>query len=65
MTNESEDFASWVDGIVTTPKAEVLNIVAQNDLLLQKYKIVYNFYLDKGIDLHELQAYLQSILDNL
>lgn len=65
MSNESEDFATWVDGIVTTPKETVLEIVAANDRLLQKYQLVYNFYLEKGIDLHVLQAYLQSILDNL
>lgn len=65
MSNESEDFATWVDGIVTTPKEEVLAIAAGNDLLLQKYKIVYNFYLEKGIDLHSIQEYLQNVLDNL
>lgn len=65
MTNESEDFASWIDGIVTTPRDEVLGIVSANDLLNQKYQMVYNFYLDKGIDLHELQAYLQDILNNI
>ncbi|WP_126973266.1 substrate import-associated zinc metallohydrolase lipoprotein [Gynurincola endophyticus] len=65
MSNESEDFATWVDGIVTTPKADVLVIAAGNDLLAQKYKIVYNFYLDKGIDLHFIQEYLQNVLDNL
>ena len=65
MTNESEDFASWVDGIVTTPKEDVLEIAAQNNYLSQKYQLVYNFYLEKGIDLHEIQEYLQSILDNL
>ncbi len=65
MSNESEDFATWVDGIVTTPKATVLEIVSENDFLQQKYKIVYNFYLEKGIDLHVIQEYLQSILDNL
>lgn len=62
MTNESEDFATWVDGIVTTPKDEVLTIVAANDLLKRKYTLVYNFYLSKGIDLHLLQEYLQTIL---
>ncbi len=65
MTNESEDFASWVDGIVTTPKDEVLAVVSANEYLLQKYQLVYNFYLEKGIDLHVLQEYLQQILNNL
>ncbi|WP_461531962.1 substrate import-associated zinc metallohydrolase lipoprotein [Sinomicrobium sp.] len=65
MTNESEDFATWVDGLVTNPKEEVLEIVSANDLLNQKYQMVYNFYLDRGIDIHELQVYLQQILDDL
>lgn len=65
MTNESEDFATWVDGLVTTPKDEVMTIISANELLRQKYQLVYNFYLQKGIDIHELQEYLQTILDNL
>ena len=65
MTNESEDFATWVDGLVTTPKADVLDIVAANELLAQKYQLVYNFYLSKGIDLHLLQEYLQDIINNI
>lgn len=65
MSNESEDFATWVDGIVTTPKENVLLIADENTFLQQKYKMVYNFYLEKGIDLHVLQAYLQNVLDNL
>lgn len=63
MTSEGEDFATWVDGIVTTPKADVLTIAESNDLLNRKYKMVYNFYLDKGIDLHVLYDYLQTILN--
>jgi len=65
MTNESEDFATWVDGLMTTPKEEVMEIVEANDYLKQKYLLVYNFYLDKGIDIHVLQEYLQDILTNL
>lgn len=65
MTNESEDFASWVDGLVTTPKADVMDIVNANQFLSQKYQLVYNFYLDKGIDLHLLQEYLQDILNHI
>lgn len=65
MTNESEDFATWVDGIVTTSKEDVLEIASQNELLNQKYQLVYNFYLDKGIDIHVLQEYLQDVLNNI
>ncbi len=65
MTGENEDFATWVDGLVTTPKDEVLQIVSANDLLSQKYQMVYNFYLQKGIDIHVMQEYLQSILNSI
>lgn len=65
MTNEAEDFATWVDGLVTTPKDEVMGIVSANELLKQKYQMVYNFYLQKGIDIHELQAYLQDVLNSI
>ncbi len=65
MTNEAEDFATWVDGLVTTPKAEVLTIVSANELLSQKYQMVYNFYLEKGIDIHVLQEYLQGVLNSI
>ncbi|ERJ59893.1 substrate import-associated zinc metallohydrolase lipoprotein [Sphingobacterium paucimobilis] len=65
MINENEDFATWVDGIVTTPKQQMLDIVAANNLLSQKYQMIYNFYLDKGIDIHVLQEYLQSLIDKL
>lgn len=65
MTNESEDFATWVDGLVTTDKQDVLNMIAENELLKQKYQMVYNFYLDLGIDLHVLQEYLNDNLNKI
>src|SRR5690606_38410880 len=58
MSNESEDFASFVDGIVGNPKAEVLAIVNQNERLKKKYHLIMNFYKDLGIDLHEINAYI-------
>lgn len=65
MLNESEDFATWVDGIVTTPKDEVRMIASQNKYLTQKYQLVLNFYMAKGIDLHELQQYLTVFLNSI
>src|SRR5690606_3185447 len=64
MSNESEDFASFVDGIVGNPKAEVLAIVNQNERLKKKYHLIMNFYKDLGIDLHEINAYITSALES-
>lgn len=58
MSNEAEDFATFVEGIITTPKDEVMSIVSQNTKLETKYKLVYNYYKNLGIDLHELYTYL-------
>lgn len=64
MTNESEDFASFVDGIVQTPKEEVLEIINANELMKTKYQMIMNFYNALGIDLHEINAYISSALEN-
>lgn len=58
MSNEAEDFATYVEGIISTPKTEVLKIVSQNSKLETKYKLVYNYYKNMGIDLHEIYNYL-------
>lgn len=58
MSNEVEDFATFVEGIITTPKEEVMTIIAENTRLENKYKLVYNYYKTLGIDLHDLHAYL-------
>ncbi len=63
MSNEAEDFATYVEGIISTPKAEVLKIVSQNSKLERKYKLVYNHYKNMGIDLHELYNYLAKRWD--
>lgn len=64
MSNESEDFASWVDGIVGTPEDEVIQIISQNERMKKKYHLIMNFYKDRGIDLHEINRYITSALDN-
>lgn len=58
MTNEAEDFATFVEGIVTDSKEEVMRIIAENSKLENKYNLVFNYYKALGIDLHELHAYL-------
>ncbi len=58
MSNEAEDFATFVEGIVTNPREEVEKIIHSNSKLEAKYKMVYNYYKNLGIDLHELYAYL-------
>ena len=36
------------------PKEEFLNEIKENDLLRQKYDLVYNYYLNLGVDLHKM-----------
>lgn len=55
MSNEAEDFATFVEAFIELPKDELLAEIAGNDLLKEKYDKVNNFYLSLGIDLHEVQ----------
>lgn len=55
-----EDFATTVEAMIRFPKDSVLRIVAKNTKLEKKYKMVNNFYLSKGIDLHLMQQKLDS-----
>lgn len=64
MSNESEDFASFVDGIVGNPEDEVMEIVNQNERLKKKYHLIMNFYKELGIDLHEINKYITSALES-
>lgn len=59
MSNESEDFATFVEGIVSNSPQEVQDFIQGNTKLEAKYKLVYNYYKNLGIDLHELYAYLE------
>lgn len=65
MSNQIEDFGTWVEGIVGTKKAQVLAIAAENQYLGAKYRAVYNYYLEKGIDLHLLNEEIERIGDQL
>lgn len=62
MSNEAEDFATFVEAFIEMPKNELLSEIDGNDLLKKKYDKVNNYYLSLGIDLHEVQ---QTIENNL
>ncbi|WP_293916821.1 MULTISPECIES: putative zinc-binding metallopeptidase [unclassified Sphingobacterium] len=57
-----EDFATTVESITLKPKSEIQTIISKNPKLETKYKMVYQKYLDMGIDLHELQPILDSLV---
>jgi hypothetical protein len=60
-----EDFATTVEAMIRFPKDSILRIVAKNIKLATKYNMVNKFYLDKGIDLHLMQAKLDSTVKTL
>lgn len=55
MSNEAEDFATFVEGILSMQKSEYLSAIQGNPLLEKKYKMVYDYYKALGIDIHILQ----------
>jgi len=61
MSNEAEDFATFVEAFIEMPEDELMAEIAGNDLLKEKYDKVNNYYLSLGIDLHEVQ---KTIDDN-
>lgn len=60
-----EDFATTVESIVGLTRAQVQTIIAKNPKLATKYQMVYKFYLDKGIDLHEMHDILDQVVATL
>ncbi len=60
-----EDFATTVEAMMRFPKDSILRIVAKSSKLETKYKMVNAFYLSKGIDLHMMQAKLDSVVKAL
>jgi substrate import-associated zinc metallohydrolase lipoprotein len=60
-----EDFATSVEFMVRYSKAQIQTIVAKNPKLATKYQMVYKFYLDKGIDLHEMSDRLNQVANTL
>lgn len=65
MSNEAEDFATFVEAFLELPKNELLLEIEDNDLLKQKYDLVYNYYLDLGIDLHTIHNTIQDTYHNV
>ncbi|WP_131539630.1 substrate import-associated zinc metallohydrolase lipoprotein [Pedobacter nototheniae] len=60
-----EDFATAVEAMIRYSKADILTQVAQNPKLETKYKMVYKFYLDRGIDLHKMHDILDQVASTL
>jgi substrate import-associated zinc metallohydrolase lipoprotein len=60
-----EDFATAVEYMIKYSKADILKFVALNPKLETKYKMVYQFYLDKGVDLHKMHEVLNEVANAL
>ncbi len=65
MSNEAEDFATFVEAFIELPKNELITIVETNDRLKQKYEKVHEYYLKHGIDLHEVQKIVDNKLNQI
>jgi substrate import-associated zinc metallohydrolase lipoprotein len=55
-----EDFATTVETCLRVSKESVMRIVAKSAKLKTKYEMVYNKYLNMGMDLHQMKLYLDS-----
>jgi len=55
-----EDFATTVESMIRYSRAQIETIVAKNPKLATKYQMVHKFYLDKGIDLHQMHEILNQ-----
>lgn len=60
-----EDFATTVGACLTFTKDSVLRIVAKNPKLKTKYEMIYQKYLNMGMDLHDMKTYLDSAVAKL
>lgn len=60
-----EDFATTVESLIRYSKAQIQTIIARNPKLATKYQMVYKFYLDKGIDLHQMHDILDQVASTL
>lgn len=58
-----EDFATSVEKMVLHPKSRIEQIVKANEKLEKKYKMVHQFYLDRGMDLHRLHEVVDSMVN--
>ncbi|MOA39577.1 hypothetical protein D3C78_1613700 [compost metagenome] len=62
MSNEEEDFATFVEGILSVPKTEYLAAIKGNAKLEQKYALVFQYYYKMGIDVHTLQEQISQAI---
>ena len=60
MQNEHEDFATYVQIMVWEDKNTIETEYLLSDATKEKLELVYNFYLEKGLDLYKLRDYLHS-----
>ena len=60
-----EDFATSVEYMVKYPKNEIEVMAARNAKLNAKYKLVLQKYSDMGVDLHELQKVVDSVVNKV
>jgi len=65
MSNEAEDFATFVEAFIELPENELLAEIGSNNLLKQKYEKVHDHYLKLGIDLHAVQRIVDTELNNI
>ncbi|MFZ4862111.1 putative zinc-binding metallopeptidase [Sphingobacterium sp. Mn56C] len=57
-----EDWATSVEYMVRYPESTIKTFVARSVDLDKKYRIVYQRYLDMGVDLHKLQGVVDSVV---
>lgn len=60
-----EDFATTVESMIRYTRAEIQTMIARNPKLATKYQMVYKFYLDRGVDLHEMHDVLDQVVSTL
>ncbi|MGN7783566.1 substrate import-associated zinc metallohydrolase lipoprotein [Niabella sp. 22666] len=57
-----EDFATTVESMARYPKYTIDTTITKNTKLATKYRMVHTYYLEKGMDLHELNKVLDSVV---
>ncbi len=64
MSNEEEDFATFVEGLISTSEDDFSTVIQDNDLLKRKYDMVNQYFLQYGIDIHKIQENLNKQIEN-
>ncbi|QTE22569.1 putative zinc-binding metallopeptidase [Polaribacter cellanae] len=60
MQNEHEDFATYVQVLVWKDRKTIEDNYVLSNATKEKLKLVYDYYLEKGLDLYKLRDYLHS-----